>query len=225
MRVSASSLVGSVCLVAADIVWVVVQRPPAAPVLLAWFVAAAVVGLFLPGPANQVTLARAHLAGPALVYSVQPSKLVHLAVVVVLAGLSDLADGLVARRTGQRSRLGGALDPVVDGVFFGAVALGLTIGGAYPVWLAGVVVARYSLPALVGAVLLVARRRPALAHTPLGQASTTVIAFAIGGLALLRGIGWSTALLLAISEVAIPLAALAAFANLVWADRRAFLGR
>ena len=39
-----------------------------------------------------------------------------------------------------RRRLGGALDPVVDGIFFGAVALGLALGGAYPLWLAGLVV-------------------------------------------------------------------------------------
>jgi hypothetical protein len=100
------------------------------------------------------------------------------------------------------------------------------IGVSYPLWLAGVVVLRYALPALVGGILLLAGRRPALQHTPLGQASTMLIGILLGGMALLHGLGWSTAgLLLPLSEVIIPLAALATFGNLFWANRRALLGR
>jgi cardiolipin synthase (CMP-forming) len=218
-------IVASACLLGADITWLAVVHPPAVTLLAAWFAALAVAGAFVPGLANQMTLARAHLAGPALLYSVLPSRLVELAAVVGLAGLSDLVDGAIARLLERPSRLGGALDPVVDGVFFGAVAVGLALGGAYPPWLALVVVARYGLPALVGGALLVARRDPALEHTPLGQASTTVIALLLGGIALVRGIGWETDGLLAVSEVVVPLAALATFANLFWANRPAILGR
>jgi cardiolipin synthase len=218
-------VVASACLLLADIIWLAVVHPPALMLLAAWFAALAVAGAFVPGLANQMTLARAHLAGPALVYTLLPSRLLELAAVVGLAGLSDLVDGAVARLLERPSRLGGALDPVVDGVFFGAVAVGLALGGAYPPWLALVVVARYGLPALVGAGLLAAGRRPALEHTPLGQASTALIAFLLGGIALLRGVGWETGVLLAVTEVVVPLAAMATFANLLWANRPAILGR
>ena len=77
----------------------------ASPLLMAWFVAVAIAGAFIPGEANQVSLARAYLAGPAFVYA--------------LAGLTDLVDGTVARRFGHPSNLGGGLDPVVDGLFVG----------------------------------------------------------------------------------------------------------
>jgi phosphatidylglycerophosphate synthase len=224
-RLTGSGLVGSACFLAADLAWLAIQRPPFAGVLAGCLGALVVVGAFLPGVANQVTLTRAHLAGPALVYTLLPSRLLQLAAVVTLAGLSDLADGAVARRLRQPSRLGGALDPVTDGLFFGAVALGLAVGGAYPPWLAAVVLGRYALPALVGGGMLVAGRRPGLEHTPLGQASTMVIAVAVGGLALLRGLGWPTGALLTISEIAIPAVALAAFANLAWVARAALLGR
>jgi len=223
---SVVGVVASACLLTADVTWLAVTQPPALNLLAAWFLALALAGAFLPGPANQVTIARAHLAGPALVYSLVPSRLLELAAVVSLAGLSDVVDGTVARRWGGGpSRLGGGLDPVVDGVFFGAVAIGLAVGGAYPGWLALVVVARYGLPALVGTILVLAARRPALEHTPMGQASTALIGLLLGGVALLRGLGWPSDALLGIAEVVVPLAALATFANLFWANRPALIGR
>jgi cardiolipin synthase len=225
IRPSPAGVAFSGCLLAADLTWLALARPPGVDLLVAWFAALALAGAFVPGVANQVTLVRAHLAGPALVYSVLPSRLLELAAVVGLAGLTDLVDGTVARRLGHPSRLGGALDPVMDGVFFGAVAIGLAVGDVYPLWLALVVLGRYGLPALVGTVLLLARRRPALQHTPLGQASTALIAVLLGGLALARGTGWGLGWLLPVSEVLIPVASLLTFANLLWADRVAILGR
>jgi phosphatidylglycerophosphate synthase len=224
IRPTAVGIGASACLLAADLAWLALARPPALAFLAAWFAALAVFGAFLPGLANQVTLSRAHLAGPALVYSLLPSRLLELAAVVSLAGLSDLVDGLIARRLGSSTRIGGGLDPVVDGVFFGAVAVGLSLGGAYPWWLALVVVVRYGLPALVGAFLMLASRRPKLEHTPLGQVSTTLIGLLLGGLALLRGLGWRADGLLAVSEVVLPVAAVATFANLLWANRLAIVG-
>jgi hypothetical protein len=71
-------------------------------------------------------------------------------------------------------------------------------------------------------VLLGLRRHPELRHTPLGQASTLLIGVLLGGVALLRGLRQDTGLLLAVTEVVVPLAVLAAFANLYWANRGAF---
>jgi len=217
-------VVGGGCLLAADLAWISRTRPPDWPWLLAWFAGLVVIGLVLPGAANQVTLARAHLAAFALVYASTSSGLVDLAWVVVLAGVSDVVDGAMARWLHRSSRLGGALDPLVDGVFFGAVAVGLAVGGAYPGWLAGTVLARYALPALAGAILLLGRRRPRLQHTPMGQASTLSIGILLGGLALFHGLGYPTAALRWAAEVVIPAAALATFVNLFWSNRREILG-
>jgi cardiolipin synthase (CMP-forming) len=225
IRPSAKSLTGTAIFLVADVTWLELARPPRIELLLTWFGLLWVAGALVPGAANQVTLVRAHLAGPALVYSISPSKLLHLAAVVTLAGVTDLVDGAVARRFERPSRLGGALDPVVDGVFFGAVAIGLVIGVSYPLWLAGLVVLRYALPAMAGGLLLLAGRRPVLRHTPLGQASTMLIGIFLGGAALLHGLGASSGgLLLTVAEVGIPLAVLGTFANLFWANRRAVLG-
>jgi phosphatidylglycerophosphate synthase len=184
-----------------------------------WTLAAAVVGAFIPGEANQVSLARAYLAAPAAAYALG-AHYGALAVVVAIAGLTDLVDGTVARRFSQPSSLGGALDPVVDGVFMGAATLGLAVGGAFPVWLAAVVIARYLVPALAGGLLLAIGRRPELRHTLTGQVSTTLILILVGGVALFRGLGQDPDGYLTAAEVVIPIATIATWVHLALSLRR-----
>jgi cardiolipin synthase len=172
------------------------------------------VGAFIPGAANQVSLLRAYLGAPAFGYAVVPGLLGPLAVAVTLAGLSDLADGVIARRFERPTALGGGLDPVVDGIFYGGVAIGLAFGAAYPAWLAAVVVGRYLLPAAVGGVLLLLGWQPELRHTFFGQLCTTVIALLLGGVALFRGLGQDTGTLVAAAMLLIPATTLLAFADL-----------
>lgn len=217
-----AGLIGGAVYLVLSGLWLVLGHPPGSRIVYElWFIALIVAGGQLPGPANQVTLARAYLALPALVYALVPGALGLLAVTVAVAALTDLVDGTVARRFTAPTRLGGALDPVVDGIFFGAVAVGLAAGAAYPWWVAGVVVARYVVPALAGGGLLLARRRPELVHTVFGQVSTTVIAVCLGGVALLRGLGQDSAAVVAVAEVMVPAATLLGFAQLFWANRLA----
>lgn len=183
------------------------------------FVVIAVAGAFIPGAANHVSMARAYLAVPAAQYSGH-GLYGPLAVVVAIAGLSDLVDGTVARRVGSPTNFGGGLDPVVDGVFLGALAFGLALGGAFPLWLALVVLARYLLPALAGAVLLAIGRRPELRHTLTGQISTTLNLTLVGGVALLRGLGLDPGNLVIGAEIVLPIATLATFIHLGFALRR-----
>ncbi len=173
----------------------------------------------MPGPANQVSLARAYLAAPALVYSLH-QDFGLLAVCVALAGLTDLVDGTIARRFVHPSDLGGALDPVVDGLFLGALAIGLAGGGAFPMWLALVVIARYLLPALAGGMLISLHRRPELRHTVTGQISTSLIIVLVGGICLFRFLGQDASNVVIGAEVAIPIATIATFVHLGWVARR-----
>lgn len=184
---------------------------------LAWFVVAAVVGAFVPGIANQVSLARAYLAAPALAYSVSPGHLGLLAVVLAIAGLTDLVDGTIARRFDRPSTLGGGLDPVVDGVLLGAVAIGLAVGGVFPVWLAIVIILRYLLPAIGALVLISMRRRPELRHTVSGQISTALIIVLVGGMCLFRFLNQNASNVVVGAEVVIPIATAATFVHLGWA--------
>lgn len=221
MRLNRAGAIGGAVYLGLGLLWLLFGNPPGpGAIFLAWFVVLAVAGIFVPGAANQVSLARAYLAAPALAYSITLGHLGLLAVAVAVAGLTDLVDGTVARRFDKPSALGGGLDPVVDGVFLGALAVGLSIGGAFPLWLAVVIVLRYLLPALAGGMLLALGRRPELRHTLMGQVSTTLNLVLVGGVCLLRGLGQEPGRLVAGAEVAIPVATVATFIHLAWASTR-----
>ncbi len=187
--------------------------------VLAWLVFVAAVGAFVPGEANQVSLARAYLAAPALLYAVR-GDFGALAVTVSIASVTDLVDGTIARRFARPSMFGGGLDPVVDGVLTGGLVIGLAIGGTLPVWLALVVIARYLLPALAGGALLATGRRPELRHTLTGQVSTVLILVLLGGVCLFRALRQDSSGLLGAAEVVIPVATVATYVHLAFALRR-----
>jgi cardiolipin synthase (CMP-forming) len=202
------------------VAWVAVANPAAPVLVVAWFVIVAAVGGFVPGIANQVSLARAHLAAPALVYSLESNRLGYLALVLALAGLTDLVDGTIARRFDKPSTLGGGLDPVVDGILLGAVAVGLALGGIFPLWLAAVVVVRYLLPAVVALVLLSMGRRPELRHSVSGQVSTALIIVLVGGICLFRFMNQDASNVVIGAEIVIPIATVATFVHLGLLARR-----
>jgi cardiolipin synthase len=212
--------VASTAYVIAGLAWAWLSGQPGPAWLESvWFATVAAVGARLPGPANQVSLARAYLAAPAFVYAVH-QDFGLLAVCVALAGLTDLVDGTIARRFERPSNLGGALDPVVDGVFLGALAIGLAAGGAFPIWLALVVIARYLLPAIGGLVLISLHRRPELRHTLSGQISTALIIVLVGGICLFRFLNQDATNVVVGAELVLPIATIATFLHLAWVARR-----
>jgi cardiolipin synthase len=221
VRPARTSFIFSLAYLGLGLAWVLGANPPGvADVYFAWFLAIAIAGIFIPGIANQVTLARAYLAAPALAYSVSPGHLGPLAVVLAVAGLTDLVDGTIARRFGSYSTLGGGLDPVVDGVLLGAVAVGLVASGVIPLWLAVVIVMRYLLPAVGGLVLISLHRRPELRHTVTGQISTALIIVLIGGICLFRFFNQDASNVVIGAEIVLPIATVATFVHLGWVARK-----
>ncbi len=98
-------------------------------------------------------------------------------VVLMLSGITDWADGVLARKLNQTSRLGALLDPSVDRLYILATLVGLTLRNVIPVWLAIVLVARD----LVLAAVLPALKRRGLTGLPvhyLGKAATFALLYA-----------------------------------------------
>jgi len=74
---------------------------------------------------------------------------------LVAAGLSDWADGKIARALNQQSRLGQALDPAADRLYIVATIVSLAIRAIIPWWLVGLLAAR---EVILGVALLALRR-------------------------------------------------------------------
>jgi cardiolipin synthase len=96
-------------------------------------------------------------------------------VTFVIAALSDVADGWLARRWKQETRLGSALDPVVDIVFNLAMFFALMAAHLVPVWVFAMAALRYGI-LLIGAAGLYLFVGPLrIRPTPFGRATGVVM--------------------------------------------------
>src|SRR5262245_9722751 len=96
--------------------------------------------------ANQLTLLRMLLI-PAFVILVIYGYFGWALLVFAVAGLTDALDGLIARRLGQKSKLGAWLDPMADKLLAVATFVVLTVPGLglanpIPVWLTVLIISR-----------------------------------------------------------------------------------
>lgn len=90
---------------------------------------------------NAITLARIALVAP-LVWLIANRRFEAALIVVAVAGASDALDGLLAKRFGWRSWLGGVLDPLADKLLLIACFVSLDLADAIPDWLMWLVVGR-----------------------------------------------------------------------------------
>ena len=63
-------------------------------------------------------------------------------VVLVVSGISDVIDGIIARKFNQVSRLGKVIDPVADKLFQLSTVTCMTIDGVFGWWLIAVMIAK-----------------------------------------------------------------------------------
>jgi cardiolipin synthase len=101
---------------------------------------------------NLISIFRILLVPVFLVFIINNRFLAGL-MVFVLAGLSDAADGMVARLFNQKSRLGSYLDPLADKCLLVAAFVCLTAIHIIPLWLTVLVITRDIL-ILLGSMIL-----------------------------------------------------------------------
>ena len=98
-----------------------------------------------------------------------------LALAAFLAGgLSDVADGMAARKLHASTKMGRIFDPIVDVLFNGAVAFALTRAGYLPMWILVLVGIRYGLLMLGAAWIYVTRGPVAIRPTVLGKTTGVI---------------------------------------------------
>ena len=100
---------------------------------------------------NFITIARL-IGVPLIVWLMIADRYVEATVLFILAGLSDAADGFIAKRFNAASELGAYLDPVADKAMLVSVFATLGFKGVLPAWLIVLVVSRDLF--IIGGMLL-----------------------------------------------------------------------
>ncbi len=100
---------------------------------------------------NALTLARIILV-PLIVWLIITHEIAAAFVLFLLAGLSDAADGYLAKRFGWQTELGAYLDPIADKALLVSIYVTLGFANHLPVWLVIAVVSRDIL--IIGAFIL-----------------------------------------------------------------------
>jgi cardiolipin synthase len=135
---------------------------------------------------NAITLLRMLLAPP-LAWLILEGRHAEALALAAFAGLSDAADGLLAKRYGWTSRLGGLLDPIADKLMLLACFAALGIGSELPSWLVWLVVGRDAV-IVAGALAYHRWVGPLLAAPSSLSKVTTVLQIALVLLVLFDGL-------------------------------------
>ena len=98
---------------------------------------------------NAITLARV-LASLPLFWLLEERHYLPAFWLAIVAGMSDAIDGIIAKRFGWQSVLGGVLDPIADKLLLSVCFFGLWWSLHLPTWLVALVLGR-DLVILVGA--------------------------------------------------------------------------
>ncbi|THF73126.1 CDP-alcohol phosphatidyltransferase family protein [Cohnella fermenti] len=103
---------------------------------------------------------------------------VYALLVVLLAGLTDLLDGYIARRSGQITLTGTMLDPLADKLMMMSVIAALLIGGEIP-WLAAAAMAFREVGMIVSSAIFHFRGKRTVPANVYGKLTTFVYYVAI----------------------------------------------
>ena len=137
--------------------------------------------------ANQLTLFRLLLV-PGLVLLVLYGFNGWALVTFIVAGVTDVLDGEIARRAGQRTRLGALLDPMADKLLlvstFVVLTMPLGLPNQLPVWFTVLVISRDVLIVVTVAIVNLAIEHRVFYPSVLGKIAT-VLYVLTGGVTLL----------------------------------------
>jgi cardiolipin synthase len=146
--------------------------------------------------ANQLTLLRMGLA-PLLVVLVLSGERVWALVVFVIAGVTDLLDGLIARLGRQQTTLGAMLDPVADKILLSSSFVALTWSGGLavtiPAWLTVTTLSRDAIILASVAIINLTVERRVFYPSLLGKLSTGSQLATVALVLLLNATGWDFA--------------------------------
>ncbi|WP_312691946.1 CDP-alcohol phosphatidyltransferase family protein [Caproiciproducens sp.] len=135
---------------------------------------------------NGLSLLRIILIIP-FVYYFMRNELLQAAVVLIISGLTDMFDGMIARRFNQFTELGQMLDPLSDKLTQGAVAICLAIEEPVLIPLLGIFILKEALMVIAACFLIKKNKRPGGSKW-YGKVATTLFYISFAIIVALKGI-------------------------------------
>src|SRR5262245_10785118 len=142
------------------------------------------------GLANWLTIVRILLV-PVLVISLVYNRALAALGTFIVAGVTDMMDGYIARTRGTKTRLGAFLDPLADKLLLTASVVTLTYKypKVLPFWLTAIVLSRDILLVVVVMLIMLTGGQFNPMPTGLGKLSTAVQMITVGVALLVVGGG------------------------------------
>lgn len=142
--------------------------------------------------ANALTAARL-VAAPVIVWLVVSEDLAAAFWLFVAAGVTDIADGYVAKHLSMSTNFGRYFDPAADKILLVSMYVSLGVAGLISVWLVALVVARDVL-LVVGALIMMAIDRASAPDPLLISKINTLAQIVLAATVLFaaaHGLGWT----------------------------------
>ncbi len=135
---------------------------------------------------NSLSVLRIILIIPFVIYFTR-GEILQAVIVLVISGLSDMLDGMIARKFNQFTELGQMLDPLSDKLTQGAVAICLAVEQPVLIPLLAIFVVKEILMLVAGCFLLKKGKMPSGSHW-YGKLSTILFYFSFAIIVALKGI-------------------------------------
>ena len=144
--------------------------------------------------ANQLTLLRMLLI-PAFIVLIVEGELGWALAVFAAAGVTDGLDGVIARRSGQKTTLGAWLDPMADKLMLVSAFVVLTLpnlglANRLPLWLTALVISRDVCIVITVAIVNLAVGRRTFRPSIFGKVATGVYIFTVSFAMLYNYLGY-----------------------------------
>lgn len=105
-------------------------------------------------------------------YSSLENNVLFAGIIFILAGISDVLDGYIARKYDLTSDLGALLDPVADKLMTFAILISFTTKGIIPPWILMAIGIKELMMILGGAILYLFKEKQVLPSNQFGKVAT-----------------------------------------------------
>jgi CDP-diacylglycerol--glycerol-3-phosphate 3-phosphatidyltransferase len=156
---------------------------------------------------NLLSILRIILAIPivAILQTNNPADRLLILILLIIAALTDLFDGMLARRLNQVTEFGKIIDPVADKIAIGAIAIVIALQGKLPFWFIVLVILR-DIVIMAGGVYVKNKKNITLQSNIMGKWAVFVISLLIiFSIFDFYGILWLKTLLLAVGAIVLVL--------------------